>query len=252
MIRVLIIEDERTSLENLLYHLKLTKEPLTVVGTLESIEDALNWFADHETPDLIFLDIQLKDGISFSIFEQMKIATPIIFTTAFDNYMIRAFEQTGIDYLLKPIGEKELYNALQKYKKLKSHFIDNYEKLTSYLTTRENKKRSRIIVKRGVEYQSIPLDIAAYFVSKNKISFLVTNENTKYLLDKTLKELEDELDAKTFYRANRKFIININYIKSYKVYDKVKLLVELTVPVSEEIIISQETASDFKAWISNI
>lgn len=252
MIHVLIIEDETTSLENLLYNLKLTKEPITIVGKLESLEEVLAWFSLNKEPDLIFMDIELKDGISFSIFEQIKISAPIIFTTAFDNYMVQAFEQSGIDYLLKPIGEKELLNALTKYKNLKNHFLNNYDKLLNYLNTKEEKKRSRIIVKRGVEFQSIQLENVAYFFTKNKISFLVTNESTKYLLDKTLKELEDELDSTIFYRANRKFIININYIKSYKVYDKVKLLVELMIPVAEDIIVSQETASDFKAWISNI
>lgn len=252
MIYVLIIEDETTSLENLLYHLKLTKEPINIVGKLESLEEMIAWFSVNKEPDLIFMDIELKDGISFSIFEKVKITAPIIFTTAFDTYMVQAFEQSGIDYLLKPIGEKELLAAITKYKNLKNHFLNNYDKLLTYLNRKQEKKRSRIIVKRGVEFQSVQLDSVAYFFTKNKITFLVTNEGTKYLLDKTLKELEDELDPATFYRANRKFIININYIKSYKVFDKVKLLVEMVIPVAEDIVISQETASDFKAWISNI
>jgi DNA-binding LytR/AlgR family response regulator len=250
MIKVLIIEDEKASLENLIYNLKLTGEPFTIVATLESIEDSLNWFSKNPDPDLIFLDIQLKDGLCFTIFESIKISTPVIFTTAFDNYILRAFEQTSIDYLLKPISEKDLIKSLTKYKNLKSHFLNNYDKLLDYLSHQET-KRSRIIVKRGVEFQPIQLDSVAYFFTKNKISFLITNEGIKYLLDKNLKELEEQLDPGIFYRANRKFIINVNYIKGYKTFEKIKLSVELTVPTYEDIIISQENASEFKTWLSS-
>ncbi len=249
MIKAIIIEDEKTALENLLHHIQLTKEPVSILATLETVEDSVNWLSANPAPDLIFMDIQLKDGISFSIFEKVKVSVPIIFITAFDNYMVKAFEQTGIEYLLKPINEQELSKAIEKYKTLQSHFLNNYDHLLSYFTNKDGSKKTRIVVKKGIEFQSILLDDVAYFFTEQKITFLITREGKKYLVDKNLKELEEELDTHKFYRANRKYIVNINYIKSYKPYDKIKILVELNVPVSEEIIVSQESAVDFRKWI---
>ena len=250
MIKAIIIEDERTALDNLVHHIGLTKEPIAIMAELETVEDSVNWLSSNPAPDLIFMDIHLKDGISFSIFDKAKISTPIIFITAFDNFMVKAFEQTSIEYLLKPINEQELGKAITKYKNLKNHFLNNHENLIEYLAQKENSKKSRIVVKKGLEYQSILLDEVACFFTEQKVSFLITREGRKYLVDKNLKELEEELDGHKFYRANRKFIININYIKSYKSYDKIKIMVELTIPVSEDIIVSQESAIDFRKWIS--
>ena len=250
MIKTLIIEDEKTALDNLLHLIQLTKEPITVIGTLETVEDSVNWFRNNPAPDLVFMDIHLKDGISFSIFEKVKISVPIIFITAFDNFMVKAFEHTGIEYLLKPINDQELLKAITKYKSLKNHFLNNHENLLEYLSEKDPARKSRIVVKKGIEFQSILLDEVAYFFTEQKITFLITSDGKKFLVDKNLKELEEELDPKKFYRANRKYIVNINYIKSYKAYDKIKILVELTVPVSEDIIVSQESAIDFRKWIS--
>lgn len=250
MIKAVIIEDEKTALDNLVHHIQLTKEPISVVAELETVEDSVNWLIRNPAPDLIFMDIHLKDGISFSIFERVKVSSPIIFITAFDNFMVKAFEQTSIEYLLKPIHEQELLKAITKYKNLKNHFLNNHENLLEYLAQKDSSKKSRILVKKGIEFQSILLEEVVYFFTEQKITFLITKDGKKFLVDKNLKELEEDLDGHTFYRANRKFIININYIKSYKSYDKIKILVELTVPVSEDIIVSQESAIDFRKWIS--
>ena len=250
MIKTVIIEDEKTALDNLIHHIELTKEPINVVGTMESVEESVSWFSHNPAPDLIFMDIHLKDGISFSIFERVKISTPIIFITAFDNYMVKAFEQTSIEYLLKPINEQELLKAITKYKNLKNHFLNNHENLIEYLAKKDTNRKSRIVVKKGLEFQSILLEEVAYFFTEQKITFLITRDGKKFLVDKNLKELEEELDPKTFYRANRKFIININYVKSYKSYDKIKILVELIIPMPEEIIVSQESAIDFRKWMA--
>jgi DNA-binding LytR/AlgR family response regulator len=250
MIKAVIIEDEQTSVDNLVYHIHLIKEPISIIATLETVEDSVTWFNSNPPPDLIFMDIHLKDGISFSIFDKVKLSSPIIFITAFDNFMVKAFEQTSIEYLLKPINEQELLKAITKYKNLKNHFLNNHENLLEYLAEKDTSRKSRILVKKGIEFQSILLDEVVYFFTEQKITFLITKDGKKFLADKNLKELEEELDPKKFYRANRKFIININYIKSYKPYDKIKILVELTQPVAEEIIVSQESAIDFRKWIS--
>ncbi len=249
MIKAVIIEDEKTALDNLIHHIQLTREPVTVIATLETVEESVAWFMANPAPDLIFMDIHLKDGISFSIFERVKISAPIIFITAFDNFMVKAFEQTSIEYLLKPINERELSKAISKYRTLKDHFLNNHEYLLNFLSEKDASRKSRIVVKKGIEFQSILLEEVAYFYTEQKISFLVTREGKKFLVDKNLKELEEELDPKKFYRANRKFIINIDFVKSYRSYDKIKILVELTVPLSEEIIVSQESAIDFRKWI---
>jgi DNA-binding LytR/AlgR family response regulator len=250
MIKAIIIEDEKTALDNLVYHIGLTKEPITIVATLETVDESVEWLTHNPAPDLIFMDIHLKDGISFSIFDRVKISVPIIFITAYDNFMVNAFEQTGIEYLLKPINEHELLKAIIKYRNLKNHFLNNHENLIEFLQEKDAGRKSRIVVKKGIEFQSILLDEVACFFTEQKITFLITRDGKKFLVDKNLKELEEELDQKRFYRANRKFIININYIKSYKAYDKIKILVELTVPITEDIIVSQESAIDFRKWIS--
>ena len=250
MINTIIIEDEKLAADNLIRLLSLTKEPISILAVLDSVQESVEWLKTHPQPDLIFMDIQLKDGNSFSIFEQVKVLSPIVFITAYDSYLVKAFEQNSIEFLLKPIDETAILHTINKYKNLKQHFQYKYEELLGRFT--DKTKRTRLIAKKGIEYQSILLGDIAYFFTEHKITFLVTRQEKKYMLDQNLKELEEEMDPKIFYRANRKYMINVDCIKSYKPCDKVKLTVELTVPVNEEIIISQENTSSFKKWISEI
>ena len=250
MINIIIIEDEKTAADNPTRLLQLTKEPMNIMAVIDSVEDSVNWLRTNPQPDLIFMDIHLKDGNSFSIFEHIKVSSPIVFTTAYDNYLLNAFEQNSIEFLLKPIEESSIHHTIDKYKKLKEHFLHKYEEVLSKLS--DKTKRTRLIAKKGIEYQSILLEDVAYFFSEHKIAFLVTKTEKKFMLDQNLKELEEELNPKMFYRANRKYIVNVDCIRSYKPYDKVKLLLEINTPVNEEIIISQENAPAFKKWISGI
>jgi DNA-binding LytR/AlgR family response regulator len=250
MINAIIIEDEKTAAENLMHHIGLTHEPVQILANLETVEESVKWLSTHTAPDLIFMDIHLSDGISFSIFDRVRVSSPIIFVTAFDNFMVQAFEQTGIEYLLKPINESELQKAIRKYEGLRSHFLNQQDKFMGYIAGKEQGRKSRIVVRKGIEFQSIPLDEVAYFYTEQKVTFLVTTENKKYLVDKNLKELEEELDEKKFYRANRKFIVHIDAIRSYKPFDKIKIQLELNTAVNEPIIVSQESAIDFRKWIS--
>ncbi|MBL0357304.1 MAG: response regulator transcription factor [Chitinophagaceae bacterium] len=248
MINTIIIEDEQTAADNLIRLLKLTKEPINIIAVLDSVHESIAWLGSNPQPDLIFMDIQLKDGNSFSIFEKISISAPIVFITAFDNYLVNAFEQNSIEFLLKPIDEVAILHTINKYKNLKQHFIHRYKEVANKFKP----KRTRIIVKKGIEYQSILLDDIAYFFTEHKITFLVTKEEKKFMLDQNLKELEEELDPQKFYQANRKFIINIDCIKSYKTFEKVKLSLDLRIPVNEDIVISQESAPYFKKWISEV
>lgn len=250
MINTVIIEDEKTASDNLIRLLNLTREPINVITVLDSVEESVKWFKSNPQPDLVFMDIQLKDGNSFSIFEHVKILSPIVFITAYDNYLINAFEQNSIEFLLKPIDETAIIHTIDKYKNLKQHFLYRYEEVLMKLN--EKAKKTRLIAKKGIEYQSILLEDIACFFTEHKITFLITKQEKKFMLDQNLKELEEYLDPKKFYRANRKYIVNIDCIKSYKTHDKVKLLLEISIPVNEEIIISQENTSSFKKWISEI
>lgn len=250
MINTVIIEDEKMAADNLMRLLKLTKEPMNVSAVLDSVEESINWFGSHQQPDLVFMDIHLKDGNSFSIFEKISVSAPIVFITAYDTYLVKAFEQNSIEFLLKPIDEVAILHTLNKYKKLKQHFINRYNEVAGKIVPKP--KRTRLIVKKGIEYQSVLLDDIAYFFTEHKVTFLVTKQEKKYMLDQNLKELEEELDTTIFFRANRKYIVNIDCIRSYKTFEKVKLTVELTVPVSEDIIISQENATAFKKWMSEV
>lgn len=250
MINIIIIEDEKSASDNLVRMLQLTKEPMCIMAIIDSVEESVNWLKNNLQPDLIFMDIHLKDGNSFSIFEHVKVSSPIVFITAYDNYLLNAFEQNSIEFLLKPIEESAIQNTINKYKNLKEHFLHKYEEVLSKFS--DKTKKTRLIAKKGIEYQSLLLEDIAYFFSEHKITFVVTKMEKKFMLDQNLKELEEDLDPKIFYRANRKYIINVDCIKSYKPYDKVKLVLEMSTPVNEEIVISQESAPAFKKWISEI
>lgn len=250
--KVLIIEDEKPAFENLSEELQNIDENVQVTGTCNSVEGSIRWLQKNPEPDLILMDIQLSDGLSFCIFKTCPISCPVIFVTAFDKYLTEAFDYNSIDYLLKPISQGRLKTAIRKYKNLQSHFVNNHSALFSYLNNPE-KKRSRILVKRGLEFQMVRVEDIVYFFTEHKLIFLVDKENRKYLAEKNnLAELEEELDDRFFYRANRKYIINVNFVKRFKPLEKSKISLELSLPLNEEIIISQENASSFKKWIGEM
>lgn len=250
--KVLIVEDERPASENLVEELQAIDDNISVVAGCNSVDETVRWLNKNPQPDLILMDIQLSDGLSFNIFKACEITCPVIFTTAYDKYLSQAFEYSSIDYLLKPISQDKLKNAIRKYKNLQSHFITNnhnHSSLPDYLNNHD-RKRSRILVRKGVEFQTVRIEDAGYFFTEHKLIFLVDKENRKYMAEKSnLSELEEELDKNIFYRANRKYIINANYIKRFKPLERSKISVELTLPVNEEIIISQENSASFKKWI---
>ena len=250
--KVLIVEDEKPAFENLVEELQAIDESIFVMGNCNSVDECVKWLNRNAQPDLILMDIQLSDGLSFNIFKTCKITCPVIFTTAYDKYLQQAFEYSSIDYLLKPISQDKLKNAIRKYKNLQSHFVNNHSSLSDYLS-HHDKKKSRILVKRGMEFQTVRVEDTAYFFTEHKLVFLVDKENRKYMAEKSnLSELEEELDKNIFYRANRKYIINANYVKRFKPLERSKISLELVLPVTEEIIISQENSASFKKWIGEI
>jgi two-component system LytT family response regulator len=258
--KVLIVEDEGPAFENMVEELHAIDESINVMGGCNSVDESIRWLNQNPQPDLILMDIQLSDGLSFNIFKACNITCPVIFTTAFDKYLNQAFEYSSIDYLLKPISQDKLKNAIKKYKTLRNHFINSQEHFINNPSSQSDnfnnnpdKKRSRILVKKGMEYQTIRVEDIGYFFTEHKLVFLVDKENRKYMAEKSnLSELEEELDRNILYRANRKYIINANYINRFKPLERSKISVELVLPVNEEIIISQENSASFKKWIGEI
>ena len=247
--KILIIEDERPAFERLSKMLKEYNSEINILGNITGINDSINWFAKNKQPDLILLDVQLSDGLSLEIFSKVKITCPVIFTTAYDEYILDAFNYNGIDYLLKPIRKEKLFSALDKYKNLKEHFAQDYFSLFNKLTQTGKNYKERFTVKTGAEFISVGVEEAAYFVSEYKLVFLVTRGGKKYSYDKNLAQLEDELDPKRFFRANRNYIISINSIKSFKPFFKGKLIIDILPSAKEKIFISQEKAAQFKEWL---
>jgi two-component system response regulator LytT len=248
---IIIIEDEKPAARLLLR--KVEKLGLKVNTLLHSVEESVEWFQNNNHPDLIFLDIQLSDGLSFEIFEKIDIKSAVIFTTAFDEYALRAFKLNSIDYLLKPIDEDELEIAVNKFKnQVQKNTVSNldFEMIKKMILGNETKEyKNRFSVKIGQQLKVILIDEVECFYSENKGTYLHTFENRNYLLDSTLEQIEEELDPKEFYRVSRKFIIPLKAFKEIQVYSNSRLKVVLPSYKDEEVIVSREKVSDFKTWI---
>ncbi len=247
----IIIEDEKPAAR--LLQRKLEKLNIQVGVMLHSVEESIDWFSKNEHPDLIFLDIQLSDGLSFEIFEKVAIKSAIIFTTAYDEYALRAFKLNSIDYLLKPIDEDDLEVAVSKFKarlpKQETLQLD-FEQIKRMLTNPfEKNYKKRFTVKIGQHLKVISIDEVECFFSENKGTYIHTFDNRNYLIESTLEVLEQELDPKDFFRVSRKFIIPLKAIKEIVVYSNSRLKLILPSFKDDEVIVSREKVSDFKTWI---
>lgn len=251
MINAVIIEDEKPAQEKLLDTLQEVSPGLNVTAILTTVKESISYFKNAPSIDIIFCDVQLPDGLSFEIFSETQLKMPVIFITGFDKFMLYAFENNGIDYLLKPVDKEELKKALDKYKMLENHFAEQNRALYNLVQSFNIKKKTRLLVKKGIEYISLKVEDVAFFYTENKMVYVIDKTGKKFIIDKTLNELETELDKKIFFRVNRQYIINLSFVKSYKSYEKVKLQVDLSVPyINHFIVISQTTAPDFRKWIA--
>ncbi|WP_242085206.1 LytR/AlgR family response regulator transcription factor [Aestuariivivens sediminis] len=248
---VIIIEDEKPSarrLQRMLKKLNVQAETL-----LHSVEEAINWFQNHNHPDLIFLDIQLSDGLSFEIFEQIDIKSAIIFTTAFDEYALKAFKLNSIDYLLKPIDEGELTVAIDKYKHRilpqQAVTLDFNDIKNLLVNPLDRGYKKRFSVKFGQHLKLINIDDIECFYSEHKGTYLHTTDGRNYLLDLTLEQLEHELEPQLFFRVSRKFFVNINAIKDMVSYTNSRLQIKLNTFKDQPVIVAREKVKDFKAWL---
>jgi DNA-binding LytR/AlgR family response regulator len=251
----IIIEDEKPAAR--LLQRKLEKLNIQVGVMLHSVEESIDWFSKNEHPDLIFLDIQLSDGLSFEIFEKVAIKSAIIFTTAYDEYALRAFKLNSIDYLLKPIDEDDLEVAVSKFKARlpkqetgSRDFGMDFDQIKRMLTNPfEKNYKKRFTVKIGQHLKVISVDEIECFFSENKGTYIHTFDNRNYLIESTLEVLEQELDPKDFFRVNRKFIIPLKAIKEIVLYSNSRLKLILPSFKEDEVIVSREKVSDFKTWI---
>lgn len=252
--RALIIEDEYPAAERLEKLIRKLDPQVEIAGVLESVESAKQWFKSGQPVDLIFSDIQLSDGLSFQIFESFPAHSPIIFTTSYDEYAIKAFRVKSIDYLLKPIKLPELADAIRKYQDLKQDFSPQTyaRKVESLLDSLEMTRRTyktRFLVKNGEQLIPMVQDQVAYFYTANELSCLVGSDGRQYLVDYTLEELEALIDPRLFFRLNRQFIAQLTAIQKIHMYFNGKLKVELRPEAPREVLVSREKASAFKAWL---
>ncbi|RLD76655.1 MAG: DNA-binding response regulator, partial [Bacteroidetes bacterium] len=226
---------------------------IEVQTMLHSVEESIQWFLDHEHPDLILLDIQLSDGLSFEIFKEVNIESNIIFTTAYDEYALKAFKLNSIDYLLKPIDDDELHNAIEKYRKYSikennTQFdIEQIKKLL--VNPLEKNYKKRFTIKVGQHLKIVNTKSIECFYSENKATFLHTNKGKNYILDETLEQIEEQLDSTKYFRVSRKFIINMDFIKDIISYTNSRLQVKLEHFNEFDIIVSREKVKDFKTWL---
>ncbi|MEZ4973739.1 MAG: LytTR family DNA-binding domain-containing protein [Cyclobacteriaceae bacterium] len=245
--KTIIIEDELPARAKLESMLKVIDPAIDVVAQLGSVKDTLAWLAKNSEPDLAFVDIQLSDDHSFEIFRKHPVKFPVVFTTAYDKYLLESFEFNSVDYLLKPITEDKLRRSLDKVKKLQEHFLQgNLLKILNHI---QSPSRDRILAKKGTEYIALNLNDIAYFFTEHKIVFARDFTGRQLIVDKTLTELEAIVDQSKFFRINRKYLSCLNAIEKFKP-DNGKIKIFLNPDCKEEVFVSKETAPAFREWIS--
>jgi DNA-binding LytR/AlgR family response regulator len=247
--RVLIIEDEHPASQKLIRLLHEVDDKIEVVKVLESVEAATNWLFSNQHPELIFMDIQLEDGICFEIFENIELKTPVIFTTAYDEYSLKAFKVNSVDYLLKPITIEQLKGAVDKFRFVHQRGIDLI-KIESMIKQMQPKLKERFLIKIGDHFRSIQVSSINCFFIKERCNFILVDKGKNYAIDYSLDKVEKMLDPKIFFRVNREFVINFNAIRDIVAYSSSRLRITIDGwTENEEIFISRERVADFKKWM---
>lgn len=248
--KILIIEDEVLAAQTLQKLLCELKPEAEIIDVLETVEESIEWFENNEMPDLLFLDIHLADGSSFAIFEKIDITCPIIFTTAYDEYALKAFEVNSIDYLLKPINKKDLRHAMEKYRTLVVGRTQ-MQKFMMQMEPQQRRYRSCFLMPERDKLLPLPVSDIAYIYIDVKMAKIVTFDRKEFLINTTLDDLMELLDPDHFFRANRQYIVSRRAIKDITIWFGSKLVVNLIVEVPEKIVISKAKVSDFKNWFLN-
>jgi DNA-binding LytR/AlgR family response regulator len=251
--KVVIVEDERLAVDRVKGFLKKYDAQIEILADLPSVKKAVEWFSSYPFPDLILLDIHLEDGQSFGIFEQIPIDCPVIFVTAFDEYLIKAFKLNSVDYLLKPVNFQELSEALDKFKKYhaqeRPYSLSEIKKILNPLMNQKPNFKERFLVSSGSKIQTVPIEEVAYFYSEDKITFLVNRPGQRFPLDLSLDKLQEVLDPSKFFRVNRKFIASLDSISQIYKYSPTRLKLGLIPDPKQEVFVSIERYSLFKDWL---
>ncbi len=254
--KIVIIEDEPFAQFELKRLLDLCDIEVEVMGWLDSIEESVQWFREHDAPELIFMDIQLADGASFEIFKRVEITAPVIFTTAYDEYAIQAFKVNSVDYLLKPIELADLQASLRKYESLKQQYRQEQIAFTQaqierLLVARHSPYKTRFVSKLGDHLKSISIEEVAYFYADDKLVFLVTTDNKELPIDSTLNDVAEKVDPEQFYRINRTYLTRITAITQVVKQFDGRLKVALTPPAKEQIFVSRQKSAEFRQWLDS-
>lgn len=245
--KVLIIEDEHLAAERLQDLLAEIDPTIEIIETLDSIESTVQWFSRHPMPDLLFFDIHLADGSSFKIFQHVKITKPVIFTTAYDEYAIKAFQVNAIDYLMKPVKRPALKKAIEKYREWQKPPALDYEKLQAILGDKLPEKR--FLIRFGQTIKVVDIQDVAYFYTSDKITFLVNKKGKRYPIDYSLEQLVSIADPRKFFRANRQFIVNLDAIREMQAHSKSRVKLILNPPCEFDVVVSSERSPMFKKWL---
>ncbi|MFT4031383.1 MAG: LytTR family DNA-binding domain-containing protein [Siphonobacter sp.] len=247
--KIVIIEDEYFSAEKLSFLLHQIDPKIEILAIIPSVEKGIAWFKSNPEPDLIFSDIQLEDTESFELFNSLDIEAPIIYTTAFDQYALQAFKQNSIDYLLKPIDPDELRSALKKYENQAYRLLKKGLRIS--LPKPKDELKERFLVKKGNSLVIVKTTEVAYFKSDQKLTFLVTHDNQKYIIDPTLEELTEQVNPRMFNRISRNRLVSIDSIRKIHPHLNGRLKLELTPPEDEEVFVSRERVQAFKDWLNS-
>lgn len=249
--KVIVIEDEKLAAERLTDMIHQYDSNIEVVARLDSVKRSIEWFNNQNHPDLAFFDIQLSDGLSFEIFEKTVVNCPVVFTTAFNEYAIRAFKVNSVDYLLKPIDNEELNAAFEKFKKnyTGNEVIRQQEVFDRVLHLLTNNHKKRFVIKVGEHIRSIATDNILYFYSLEKATFLHTADDHNYVIDYSLEQVEDLVDPARFFKINRKYMITIEAIDDIITYSNSRLKIELKHSDDNDVIVAREKVKQFKSWL---
>lgn len=250
MIRTLVIEDEEPAAARLVRLLGAVEPAIEVLDVIDSIETAVDWLQSHAHPDLIMLDIQLADGLSFDIFRKVRVDSHVIFTTAYDQYAIRAFELNSIDYLLKPVDRKKLAASLEKYNRLqpgKAPF--DFDALLQAMQSRKSVYKQRFMVAVGARIIPVETASVAWFCSLEKNTFLCTREGRQYPVEYSLDRLEDLLDPEQFFRINRRYIVGFGSIEKISLLSRSRIRIEVTPVPPEDLLVSSARTHRFREWL---
>jgi len=246
--KVILVEDEKHARDNLEHLLLAIAPEIEILAKLESVKRTVEWLQNNQA-DLIFLDIHLADDLSFKIFEQIKVTTPVIFTTAYDKYALKAFKVNSIDYLLKPIDEEELAASIEKFKATQATVVD-YSQLQTMMTQPQKSYQKRFLVTRRDKIKSLTVDQIAFFEGEDRYVYLINRDGNRFIVDYKLSDLEEILDPAIFFRLNRSFIAHFDAIDTISSVSKSRLKVDLQPKAKRDIIVSSANTKHFKAWLN--